>query len=106
MTPSPAPAAYRQPVEAVIAALGSNAEGGLTAEEARRRLARCGLNELQAEAPVPAWRKFLAQFQDVLVILLLIAAAISIGLWSYQRDEALPYDGLVILAIVLLNGIL
>jgi hypothetical protein len=32
------------------------------------RLERYGKNELTAEKPVPAWRKFLAQFQDVLVI--------------------------------------
>jgi Ca2+-transporting ATPase len=99
-------AAYQQPTEAVVAALDSDAERGLTAVEARRRLEQYGPNELQAEAPIPAWRKFLAQFQDVLVILLLIAAAISTGLWLYQRDEALPYDGIVIFAIVLLNGIL
>jgi P-type Ca2+ transporter type 2C len=103
---SPGPAAYQQPAEAVVAALGSDAGRGLTAEEARRRREQYGPNELEAEAPVPAWRKFLAQFQDVLVLLLLVAAAISTGVWLYERDEALPYEGLVIFAIVLLNGIL
>jgi Ca2+-transporting ATPase len=99
-------AAYQQPVEEVIAALGSDAEHGLTTEEARRRLAKYGPNELQAEAPIPAWRKFLAQFQDILIILLLIAAAISLAVWLYERDEPLPFEALVIFAIVLLNGIL
>ena len=74
--------------------------------EAQTRLARYGPNELVAEPPVPAWRRFLAQFQDVLVILLLIATAISVGLWLYERDTALPYEGLAIFAIVLLNGLL
>jgi P-type Ca2+ transporter type 2C len=100
------PAAYQQPAEAVVAALDSDAERGLAAEEPRRRLDEHGPNELEAEAPVPTWRKLLAQFQDVLVILLLIAAAISVGVWLYEREEALPYEGLVIFAIVLLNGIL
>jgi Ca2+-transporting ATPase len=98
--------AYRQQAEDAIAALGSDAKHGLSTEEARRRLARYGPNELQAEKPVPAWRKFLAQFQDVLIILLLIAAAISLGVWLYQRDEPLPFEALVIFAIVLLNGLL
>jgi Ca2+-transporting ATPase len=99
-------AAYQQPVEDVIAALSGDAERGLTTEEARRRLAQYGRNELQAEPPIPAWRKFLAQFQDVLIILLLIAAAISLVVWLYERDEPLPFEALVIFAIVLLNGIL
>ena len=51
-----------------------------------------------AEEPVPAWRKFLAQFQDVLVILLLVATAISAALWLYERDSALPYEAIAIFA--------
>jgi magnesium-transporting ATPase (P-type) len=39
---------------------------------------------------VPGWKKFLAQFQNVLVVLLLIATAISAGLWLYEGDAALP----------------
>ena len=65
--------------EEVLAALASDAGRGLTQAEARARLDRFGANVLTAEKPVPAWRKFLAQFQDVLVILLLIATAISAG---------------------------
>ena len=55
---------------------------------------------------MPAWRKFLAQFTDVLVILLLVAAAISAALWLYERDSALPYEAIAIFAIVLLNAVM
>src|SRR5262245_25298383 len=106
MTLSDQLVAYREPADAVVAALDSDSTRGLAAEAIGERLARYGLNELQAEPPVPAWRKFLAQFQDVLVILLLVAATISAGVWAYQRDEPLPYESLVIFAIVLLNGVL
>ena len=99
-------AGYRRTAEEVVAGLGSDAWRGLSSEEARARLERYGPNELEAEKPVPAWRRFLAQFRDTLVILLLIATAVSIGLWAYERDSALPYEGLAIFAIVLLNGIL
>ena len=54
-----------------------------------------GKNELIADTPVPSWRKFLAQFQNVLVILLLIATAISAGLWLYERESAMPYEAWV-----------
>ena len=61
-------ALYWQPVDAVLAALGTDARLGLSGREAWARFERYGKNELTAEKPVPAWRKFLAQFQDVLVI--------------------------------------
>jgi P-type Ca2+ transporter type 2C len=99
-------APYRQPVDEALAALGTHARSGLSAEEARARLEKYGQNELTAEKPVPAWRKFLAQFQDVLVILLLIATLISAGLWLYERESALPYEAIAIFAVVLLNAIM
>jgi P-type Ca2+ transporter type 2C len=95
---------YRQRVEDLFTALAADGLQGLTDEEALARLERYGRNELAAERPVPAWRRFLAQFQDVLVILLLIATAISAGLWAYERDAALPYEAIAILAVVLLNA--
>ena len=55
---------------------------------------------------MPAWRKFLAQFQNVLVILLLVATVISLGLWLYERESALPYEAIAIFTVVLLNAIL
>src|SRR5688572_12649355 len=96
--------AYRQRVEDVIAALESDGRQGLTGKDAAARLARAGRNELATEPPIPAWRRFLTQFQDVLVILLLIATAVSAGLWAYEREAALPYEAIAILAVVLLNA--
>jgi P-type Ca2+ transporter type 2C len=97
---------YRMTAEEVVAEFGSDPRRGLSGQGAGARLQRYGPNELETEKPVPAWRRFLAQFQDVLIILLLVATAISIGLWAYERDTTLPYEGLTIFAIVLLNGIL
>jgi len=96
--------AYRKAVAEVAAELGTDPEGGLTDTAARDRLARDGRNELLAEPPVPAWRRFLAQFQNPLVVLLLVAAAISAALWAWERDSSLPYEALAILAVVLVNA--
>ena len=98
--------AYRRSIDDVAAALDTDLRRGLSAADAEARLARYGRNELAAEKPVPAWRRFLAQFQDVLVILLLIATAISAGLWVHERDTALPYEAIAIFAVVLLNAIM
>ncbi|MFN8511159.1 MAG: cation-translocating P-type ATPase [Thermomicrobiales bacterium] len=101
-----AAAPFRQPVAAVATQFSTDPVRGLAAAEAQARLGRYGPNELAAVPPAPAWRRFLAQFQDMLVALLLLATAISIGLWVYERDTPLPYEGLAILAIVLINGVL
>jgi len=100
------PPAYRQPVDEVLAELHTDARRGLSEQEARARLEKYGRNELTAEKPVPAWKKFLAQFQDVLVILLLVATLISAALWLYERESALPYEAIAIFAVVLLNAII
>jgi P-type Ca2+ transporter type 2C len=96
--------AYQKRLDEVLAWQGTDARRGLGAGEARARLELYGKNELTAEKPVPAWRKFLAQFHDSLVILLLIATAISAVLWLYERESALPYEAISIFAIVALNA--
>jgi Ca2+-transporting ATPase len=98
--------AYRQSVDDVVTALGTDTERGLSQTEARARLERYGRNELAAEKSLPAWRKLLGQFRDVLVILLLVATATSAGLWLYERDSALPYEAIAIFAVVLLNAVM
>ncbi|HEU4502321.1 MAG TPA: cation-translocating P-type ATPase, partial [Nitrospira sp.] len=52
------------------------------------------------------WKKFLAQFHDVLVVLLLIASAISAVLWLYERESPWPYEAMAILVVVLLNAVM
>ena len=42
----------------------------------------------------------------MLVILLLVATAISAGLWLYERESALPYEAIAIFAVVLLNAVM
>jgi Ca2+-transporting ATPase len=97
---------FRQSAEDVLAALATDARSGLSQDQAKRTLERVGKNELAAEEPAPAWRKFLGQFTDVLVILLLVASAISAALWLHERQSALPYEAIAIFAIVLLNALM
>ena len=64
----------------------ADAQLSLSEREVRARLARHGRNELGAEKPVPAWKKFFAQFQDMLVIPLLAIAILGL---SSQGDHGL-----------------
>src|SRR5690348_10941229 len=100
------PAWHQLPPAEAVATLGSDPERGLTQAEADARLDTHGRNELEAEKPKPQWLKFLLQFKDMLVILLLVATGISFGLWLYERESALPYEALAIFSIVLLNAVM
>ena len=79
---------HQRQADDVVAEFGSDVQRGLNDAEVRSRRERYGRNELATEKAIPAWRRFLAQFQDVLVILLLIATGISAGLWAYERDAS------------------
>ncbi|HEU5089394.1 MAG TPA: HAD-IC family P-type ATPase, partial [Roseiflexaceae bacterium] len=100
--------AYQHPAEHVVAELDTNASSGLTQAEAQRRLQQYGLNQLETAKAVPWWQLLLEQFRDTLVIILLIATVISFVEWFLQnpKETPLPYEGLVILSIVILNALL
>ena len=87
---------HAQSVAQVLSALDTDARSGLSEAEAEQRLERFGTNALATEKPVPAWRKFLSQFTNILVLLLLAAALVSATLWLYERDSALPYEAMAI----------
>ncbi len=108
MTATPYPpdsaAPYRQTAAAVSSALAVDPAIGLSAPEAQARLERFGPNRMQERPPIAAWRRFLGQFTDVLVLLLIAAAVVSGLLWLIDRESALPYEAMAILGIVLLNA--
>ena len=99
---------HRQPVDAVVARLGSDPGRGLSRDEAARRFDEYGPNQLKTAPETPWWRRLLEQFENFLVIILLVATVISVAEWLLQepRESALPYEAIVILAIVLLNALL
>jgi potassium/sodium efflux P-type ATPase len=104
---APATAApWRRTAEDVARELGTNPGDGLTSAQAAERLAQVGPNRLEEAQRVPRWRKFLTQFADPLIYLLLGAVVVSIVAWALERAEAAPYDAIVIAAIVLANAVL
>jgi magnesium-transporting ATPase (P-type) len=106
--PSPAPTStppdatarpwHAMDPEAVLEALESDHDG-LSPEVAARRLEEHGRNELPEEAPTPAWRRFLQQFANVLIYVLLVAALVTALLGDWLETG-------VILAVVLINAII
>ena len=91
--------AHAWTIEQTAKELGTDLVNGLTSAEASARLAKYGLNELK-EKPRPGFLSLLLdQFKDFLIIILIIAAILSILLGEW-------IDAIVILAIVALNAII
>ncbi len=87
------------PATQILKSLTVDSARGLRDPEVIRRRKESGENVLSEAAPVPLWRKLLAQFSDLVIWILIIAALIAglMGEWV---------DTFAILAIVLLNGII
>ena len=69
---------YKLSVEETKEQLDVDLERGLSSEEAKERLERFGSNELEERGRVSSWRILLRQFQELMVIILIIAAIISL----------------------------
>ncbi len=94
---TPGPVWHCLGVDAALTALHSDATRGLNSAEAAERLYRYGENRLAEAEKRPAWLKFLDQFRNLLVIVLLFAAALAWGIGDVK-------DAVVILCVVLLNA--
>jgi len=90
---------HTQATEAVVSALRTGYDQGLTADEVAQRLAEEGPNELEEQARQGFWGRLLDQFKNFLVIILIVAGIISIALGEWIEAGA-------ILAIVILNAVL
>ena len=87
--------------EQVAQELNTNILTGLTEEEAQKRLNEYGPNALKEAKKTPLIVKFFSQFKDFMVIILLIAAVISVVINPEDWIESI-----IILVVVLINAIL
>ena len=106
VAPDVIPDSHAVSADEVVEALITSPAHGLDPAEAAARLARVGPNELEEEPPDPLWRRVLDQFTDPLVVLLLVAVAISTVAWIGEGAHEVPYDVIVIAAILILNAVI
>jgi len=98
--PSTHQSAYRRLPTQVAEGLDVDPGVGLSAVAVTARLAEYGPNELAAAVRVPAWKRFAAQFKDLLILILLAAAAVA---FLVSGELKTP---LVVLAVVLFNAVI
>ncbi len=90
---------YRKTIQEIETACQSDLHKGLSEEEARRRQKEQGKNILNKKKKVTLLQMFLEQFQDPMVIILIIGAIVSIFLKEYM-------DACIILVVIVLNAII
>ena len=96
--------AYQESIESTISHLDTNIKTGLSSVEAKARIESHGPNELEAEVKRSMLQKFLDQFKDFMIAVLLAAAAIS-AFVGIAEGEGVA-DAVVILIVVVLNAIM
>ena len=94
---------YDEPVTEVLEHVASQKEG-LSAEEAAQRLAKHGKNKLAQQKKDSLIKRFFLQMADPMILILLVAAAIS-GVLAFYENEGFA-DVIIILFVVIVNAVL
>ena len=95
---------FNQETKNVIKELNSNVEKGLTDEQVKSSREKYGFNELEAKKKKTLLVKFLEQFKDFMIIVLIIAAIVS-GVVGVAEGEGIT-DTIIILVVVVVNAII
>ena len=95
---------YNKKIEEIEQKLETNKEKGITTEEVQKRKEKYGLNELKAKKKKSLLQKFIEQFKDFSIIILIIAAIVS-GVVGVAQGEGVT-DTIIILIVVIVNAII
>lgn len=91
-------------IEEVIHELSTDAACGLTQEQVRDRTQKYGANKLDEAKKKSNWHRFIQQFKDVMILILIAAAFVSFGIACYEKEPAEFIEPVLILVIVILNA--
>lgn len=92
--------------EAVIQALESDLSEGLSSSQAAQRIQKYGPNKLREKKKKSNLRRFIDQFKDVMILILIVAAAISFVIACIEGEPKEFFEPVLILLIVVLNAIM
>lgn len=95
---------YRKETGELVTVLRTNEQSGLTTDEVRKRLIEYGYNQIESKSKKSIVRMFFEQFRSFMIIILLIAAAIS-GVVGVMEGEGL-LDTWIILGILVVNALI
>ena len=97
---------HHESANTVVSTLDSDMQLGLSTYQAEQRLNQYGENKLQEKKKKTNWQRFLDQFKDVMILILLAAAAISFVIACVEGIPKEFFEPLLILLIVILNAVM
>lgn len=97
---------YNLKIESVLKKLETNDVSGLNQSQVDSLLSKYGENKLRDKKKKTNIQRFFEQFKDVMIIILLVAAAVSFGIACYHGDASEFFEPALILFIVILNAII
>jgi Ca2+-transporting ATPase len=97
---------FNKTVDETVNELKTNEESGLTTEEVNTRKEKYGLNELAKKKKKSTFVKFLEQFKDFMIIVLIISAVISGIVGVKQEGLSGMTDTIIILVVIIANAII
>ena len=95
---------FNQTKEEVLKHFSVDAQNGLSAEQVKKNQEKYGLNELKQAKKKGIFIRFLEQFKDFMIIVLIIAAIVS-GVIGYMKGEGIT-DSIIIMIVVIVNAII
>ena len=95
---------YNKPKEEICKEFNISEQTGLSDEQVKNNREKYGVNELTAQKKKSLFVKFLEQFKDFMIIVLIIAAIVS-GVVGYMEDGKIT-DSIIILVVVVVNAII
>ena len=97
---------HHQPLDEVIKTLSSDQANGLTQDVATKRLAENGPNKLKEKKKKTFAQRFLEQFKDVMILILIAAAIVSFVIACVEKNPMEFFEPALILLIVVINAIM
>ncbi len=97
---------HTQPKDTVITELSSDMKKGLHFEQVQELLEKYGPNKLKEKKKKTNLQRFFDQFKDVMILILLVAAAISFVIACVEKEPMEFFEPLLILLIVVLNAVM
>ncbi|MBQ4327305.1 MAG: cation-translocating P-type ATPase [Clostridia bacterium] len=97
---------YNQKPQEVLSVLGSDEQKGLTAAAVQEKQAQYGPNKLKEKKKKTLFARFIDQFKDVMILILIAAAIISFAVICVEKNWGELFEPALILLIVILNAVM
>ncbi len=90
----------------VISSLSTDIQTGLSQAEAQSRLEKSGLNKLREKKKKTTFQRFIDQFKDVMILILIAAAIVSFTVICIEKNWGELFEPALIILIVILNAVM